>query len=200
MQSLFLYISVGKPNPPSFISLQRGGIIEGPFTYKLGYSTGHYCPSKEDGTTYVTEILVQYDLNMQLCTCYRDYHYCYLNFDTTEWGLNLLATYEKTLSFRVALNVNGVLSDFLPFVNQTTDSCKESLVVDSKSIMLRSWGGGCRKFLLWAVSWNDDETEYKHPQTTYWCNSLSRYSRSVTQTLHYVECVLTIVILNRVTY
>lgn len=134
MSSLVLLVSTGKPNPPCSISLQRMDNRGMPFLYQLGYYNSSCSPSQDGSTYYVTQILVQHGLNRQLCTCHK--HFRYLNFDTTE---KLLAAYEKTLSFRVALSVGGVLSDFLPFVNQTTGSCEVPLIIDSKSCLFTGW-------------------------------------------------------------
>jgi hypothetical protein len=134
-------VSTGKPNPPCSISLQRRDPNGWLFQYQLGYYNTSCLPPQEDAA-YITEILVQHNQNQNLCTCYKQTRYPYLNFDTTEKELYILATYEKILSFRVALSVSGVLSDFLPFVNQTTDSCEVPLVIDSKSCLLAGWLAG----------------------------------------------------------
>ena len=101
------------------------------FKYQLVYYNSSYCPPEASGTTYVTEILVQHNSNKKLCTCQKKDGY--LNFDTTDTALDLLTTYEKLISFRAALSVGGVLSDFRPFMNPMTNSCQVPLIVDSKS-------------------------------------------------------------------
>ena len=139
----YFFLYLGKPNPPCFITMNRSMFnMEWPFKYQLTYhsSMAGYCPPEASGTTYVTEILIQHNSNKKLCTCQKDVGF--LNFDTTDMELDLLTTYEKLISFRAALSIDGVLSDFRPFVNRTTNSCELSLVVDSKSC----WLGYC-KFL-----------------------------------------------------
>ena len=113
------------------ITVDRSFNMEWPFNYQLGYHNANCGPPQAVGTTYVTEILIQNDSKIKLCTCEKKYNY--LNFDTTEESLQLLKPYEKNMSFRVALNVGGVLSDFLPYVNRTTNSCEVPLIIDSKS-------------------------------------------------------------------
>jgi hypothetical protein len=107
-----------------------------PFKYQLSYYNTSCLPPQEDAA-YITEILVQHNQNQKLCTCYKQTRFSYLNFDTTE--CDILMTYKKILSFRVALSVGGVLSDFLPFVNQTTDSCEVPLIIDRKSCLPARW-------------------------------------------------------------
>ena len=131
------FLSTGKPSPPCFIDVDR----RVPFKYQLSYYNSSCSPHLEDGADYyITEILVRHNQNRRLCTCTKSF--TYLNFDMSD----IVMAYEKFLSFRVASSVGGVLSDFLPFVNQTTSSCEVPLVIDSKSCLFTgcraAWMGG----------------------------------------------------------
>lgn len=97
--------------------------IDQPYTYQIAYNNDYCLPGEcEAHQHYILEVLIQSDFNKQLCTCNR-MDYRYLNFDTTPW----LEVYEKNMYIRVAYDIGGVLSDFLPL-----DSCKVHFKVDSK--------------------------------------------------------------------
>ena len=89
----------------------------------------------EDGT-YIIEILIQTDSN-ELCTCRRGHNRKYFIFDFSHW----VQSYKQAMYVRVAFEVHGVRSDFLPYVNQTTDSCQLPVQIDSKSCYIIGWVG-----------------------------------------------------------
>ena len=83
--------------------------------------------------TYVVEVTVDDNSAYKLCTFTRDLmdqKNCngWLNLNTKDWVTN----YTKDLYIRVAVKVNGVLSDFLPY-KYTQDNCPIPLIIDSKS-------------------------------------------------------------------
>ena len=125
LSSIILFSFLGKPNPPSsFTEVRRMDNMRSFYKYQIAYKNA-YCLPGEEGM-YVLEVLIQNDSYKQLCTCRRED--CHINFDTTPW----LEVYNKSMYIRVAYEVNGVLSDFLPLVNQTTDPCRLPFSVDSK--------------------------------------------------------------------
>ena len=131
----------GKPNPPTTITITdpQSSAVNFYFGYQFKFSN-NYCSSHRDYTKpgaygYVVEVYI----DDELCTFPRQNigsQNCsgWLNLDTKDWVNN----YEQNMYVRVAANVSGVLSDFLPYMH-APDGCRITLKIDSKSDCKLGW-------------------------------------------------------------
>lgn len=106
------------------------------FTFSNDYCPFHEYRQSNVNFAYVAEILIEYGRDSIVCTCRREDTDGECNasffFNTVEW----VSPTPKPTYIRVASEVNGVLSDFLPYQRSSdrAEACSvTSISVDSKS-------------------------------------------------------------------